>query len=134
MIDPIGPDSDKYYEPSIMEMVIHNQTRQGVSFALGLESTMISISAYGNRAKTVLQVAKATNYSGAAFGMADNFFNAQLATDQGNMTRAYFEYGQMVLYGIGAGMLESRKLGPIGGGIIFGMGLIDLGQYWYDGN
>jgi hypothetical protein len=130
----LGSGSDKYYEPSLMEMIIHSQTRQNVSLAYGLESAMISIASYGNRAKTVMQVAKATNYAGAAFGIADNYLNAKLATEQGNTIRAYFEYSQMVLYGVGAGMLRNNRLAPVGDALIFGLGLIDLGQYWYDNN
>lgn len=136
MIDPIGPGSDKYYEPSIMEMITNNKTRQGVSFAVGLESAMLSIATYGNKAKTVKQVASSSNYTGAAFGMADSYLSAQQAIMQGNMNRAQIESLQFILYGAGAAMytFKDPRISSVGSGIVFVNGLIDLGQYWYDGN
>jgi hypothetical protein len=136
MIEPIGPGSDKYYEPSLLEMLIHSQVRQNVSLAVGLETAMLSIAAHGNKAKTIKQVASASNYTGAAFGMADSYLSAQQAIMQGNMNRAQFESLQFVLYGVGAAMytFKDSRISGIGNGILFVNGLIDLGQYWYDGN
>jgi RHS repeat-associated protein len=132
LMRPINPSDANYYHPTVMDIIIHSNKRNSVSFVVGLESTMISIASYGNKAKTVIQVAKASNYTGALFGIADNYLNAQLAHKQGKLTRAYFEYTQMVIYVAGAGLLESRRYGLIGQTMIFGMGLIDLGQSFYD--
>ena len=105
-----------------------------MSFAVGLESAMLSIATYGNKAKTVRQVSKASNYVGAAVGMADSYFSAQQAIMQGNLDRARFESMQFIIYGVGAGMIRTKRFPGLGNGIIFVNGLVDLGQYYYDGN
>ena len=102
--------------------------RQKVPFGVGLESAMISLAAAGNSSRSVMGLVKATNYTGAVVGMADNYLNAYGAIRQGNIERAQFEILQGHLYLMGAGMLRSKVYSPIGGVVIFGMGIIDLGQ------